>query len=166
MGIIKKILKKLVYIFLFAYLLAMFGAMISSGAVLTIVFAVLIFGYIVVMFVSIKSARRLEKLKEKVMLDLSYVPTKKDRVLFHSLIVNLPFYYIYFAFSLMPFEIPGYWMIAGFPCCLISALRPINKNYQTYNFITSKSKLYWWLQIALAIIIWAIGRTVILSILD
>ncbi len=159
---IKKILKIGIYLALILYLLMFFAGVIASGAIVAIVFACIITGYIVTMLASIKCARRLEKLKEKVMLDLDYKLTRQDKPLFYVMMANLPFYFIYFAFSLIPFDFPALWLIAGFPCCLISALRPLNKNYQVYNFITSKSKLYWWLQVVLAVVLWLIGRMIIL----
>lgn len=164
-NMIKNILKRIIYIALLLYLLMLFAGIISSGAVIAIVFAVLIIGYVIAMFISIKSARRLEKLKEKVLLDCDYVIEKSDKPLLHVMIANLPFYYVYFAFSLLPMDFPALWLIAGFPCCLISALRPLNKNYQVYNFITNKSKLYWWLQVVLAFVIWIVGRAIIHAII-
>lgn len=162
---IKAILKKLIYMGLILYLFMLFGGIIASGAIIAIVFACLIAGYVVTMLISIKSARRLEKLRERVLLDCDCEITKKDKPLFHVMIANLPFYYVYLAFSLLPMDFPGIWLIAGLPCCLISALRPLNKNYQVYNFITNKSKLYWWLQVILAFAIWIAGRIIILSII-
>lgn len=158
------IIKKLLYLFLILYALVLFASVIASGTVLALVFVAIIAGYIITMFVSVKCASRLEKCKEKILLDFDYKPTKKENPLFNAMMANLPFYYIYFVLSLVPMKFPALWMIAGLPCCFISALRPINKNYQVYNFITNKSKLYWLLQLLLAAVLWIAGRSVILFI--
>lgn len=156
------ILKKLIYIILVLYALAMFGAVIMSGAVMAIIFAAIVIGYIITMFISMKSIKRLQKIKERLIGDSTYRLERGQGLLLHAMIANLPFYFIYFVFSLVPYDFPAFWFIAGLPCCVISALRPINKNYQLYNYITNKGRLYWTLQLILAIVLWAIGRTIIL----
>ena len=143
----------------------MFAGVIASGAVLAITFTVIIAGYVLTMFLSIKSAKRLERCKERVMSDLNYELTKGDRPLFYAMMANLPFYFIYFALAMIPMEFPALWIIAGLPCCVIAGLRPINKNYQAYNFITGKSKLYWMLQLILAVVLWLGGRMIILGVI-
>ena len=163
---IKKILKNLITILLLIYLGGMIVSAISSGAVMFIALLFVALGYAASMLFSIKCSRKLLMLKEKVMLDMGYELKKGDRPLFYAIFSNLPFYFIYFVFSLLPIDIPGYWFIAGVPCCVISALRPINMHYQSYNFITNKSRAYWLIQLALAIFIWALGRTIVLLIFD
>lgn len=157
----KNIFKIIIYVLLGLYALMMFAGVIGSGAVVAIIFFGIVVGYILTMLVSIKSARRLEALKEKVMLNPDYPITKGDKPLLHANLTNLPFYFIYFVLSLIPMEFPALWIIAGLPCCVIAGLRPINKNYQVYNFITNKSKLYWLLQLILAVALWLGGRAII-----
>ncbi|MBR2296840.1 MAG: hypothetical protein IKA43_05505 [Clostridia bacterium] len=157
----KNIFKIIIYVLLGLYALMMFAGVIGSGAVVAIIFFGIVAGYILTMLVSIKSARRLEALKEKVMLNPDYPITKGDKPLLHAILTNLPFYFIYFVLSLIPMEFPALWIIAGLPCCVIAGLRPINKNYQVYNFITNKSKLYWLLQLILAVALWLGGRAII-----
>ena len=159
---IKKIFKNLITVLLLLYLGAMMINAISSGAVMLIALLCVSLGYAASMLLSIKSARKLGKLKEKVMLNMGYELTKEDKPLRYAILSNLPFYFIYLVFALVPMDIPGYWFIAGVPCCVISALRPINQHYQAYNFITNKSRAYWLIQLFLAIAIWAVGRTVVI----
>ena len=158
----KKIITIILYALLGGYALVMFAMMISSGAVVAIVYALLISAYIAVMMMSIKASRRLEKYKEDLLANLEMQVVKGKRILLLSLAGNLPYYFIYFVLSLIPIEFPGLWILAGLPCCLISALRPINQNYQRYNFLTNKSRLYWFIQVLLAIVLWLGGRMIIL----
>ena len=158
----KKIITIILYALLGGYALVMFAMMISSGAVVAIVYALLISAYIAVMMISIKASRRLEKYKEDLLANLEMQVVKGKRILLLSLASNLPYYFIYFVLSLIPIEFPGLWILAGLPCCLISALRPINQNYQRYNFLTNKSRLYWFIQVLLAIVLWLGGRMIIL----
>ncbi len=158
----KKIITIILYALLGGYALVMFAMMISSGAVVAIVYALLISAYIAVMMISIKASRRLEKYKEDLLANLEMQVVKGKRILLLSLAGNLPYYFIYFVLSLIPIEFPGLWILAGLPCCLISALRPINQNYQRYNFLTNKSRLYWFIQVLLAIVLWLGGRMIIL----
>lgn len=154
-------LKKIIYIFLALYALIMFASVIRSGAVLAIVFGALIAGYVATMLISIKSMRKIKKMRERIVADSSWRPEKGDKILFHAMISNLPFYFIYFALSLIPMDFPALWIIAGLPCCVVAGLRPIYKNYQDYNYITNKGKLFWFLQIVLAVALWIIGRLII-----
>ncbi|MBE6625529.1 MAG: hypothetical protein E7622_07820 [Ruminococcaceae bacterium] len=158
----KKIITIILYALLGGYALVMFAMMIGSGAVVAIVYALLISAYIAVMMISIKASRRLEKYKEDLLANLEMQVVKGKRILLLSLAGNLPYYFIYFVLSLIPIEFPGLWILAGLPCCLISALRPINQNYQRYNFLTNKSRLYWFIQVLLAIVLWLGGRMIIL----
>ena len=158
----KKIITIILYALLGGYALVMFAMMRSSGAVVAIVYALLISAYIAVMMISIKASRRLEKYKEDLLANLEMQVVKGKRILLLSLAGNLPYYFIYFVLSLIPIEFPGLWILAGLPCCLISALRPINQNYQRYNFLTNKSRLYWFIQVLLAIVLWLGGRMIIL----
>ncbi len=159
---VKKIITIALYIILGLYALVMFASIITSGAVIAIVFIAIVGGYVGCMLASIKISRRLEKHKEQMLLNPDYTLTKSDKILFLAMMANLPYYFIYFVLSLIPMDFPALWIIAGLPCCVISALRPINKNYQTYNFLTNKSKLYWLLQVILAVVLWLGGRMIIL----
>ena len=154
-------LKKIIYIVLALYALVMFATVITSGAILATVFGVLIVGYVATMLISIKSMRKIKKMRERIVADSSWRPERKDKILFHAMISNLPFYFIYFALSLIPMDFPALWIIAGLPCCVVAGLRPIYKNYQDYNYITNKGKLFWFLQIVLAIVLWLVGRLII-----
>lgn len=163
---LKKILKILLYVLLVVYALMMFVGVISSGAVLAIVFLAIISGYVIAMLISIKCAKRLWVYRDKSITDHTYKPEKGDKPLFYALMSNLPFYYIYFVVSLVPMKFPVLWIIAGLPCCAISALKPINKNYQVYNTITaSKNKTYWLIQPLLAVALWLIGRAIALYVI-
>lgn len=159
---LKKIITIVLYVALGLYALMMFAGVISSGAVIAIVFVAIVAGYVGCMIASIKCSKRLEKYREVILQDAEYKLTKRDKPLFLAMMANLPFYFIYFVLSLIPMDFPALWVIAGLPCALISALRPINKNYQTYNFLTNKSKLYWLLQVILAVVLWLGGRMIIL----
>lgn len=158
---LKKILSKAIYAILAFYALAMLAMVISSGAMVAILFVLIIGAYILCMLASMRALRRLERLKEKIMLDFGYQLTKKDRPLLFAMMSNLPFYFIYFVISLIPLDFPGLFIIAGIPCCVVTGLRPINKNYQAYNFITNKGKAYWLLQILLAAALWIGGRMIV-----
>lgn len=158
----KKIITIILYTLLGGYALVMFATMISSGAIIAIVYAAIISAYIAVMMISIKASRRLERYKKELLANLEMQVVKSKTILLLSLAGNLPYYFIYFVLSLIPIEFPGLWIIAGLPCCVISALRPINQNYQRYNFLTNKGKLYWFIQLLLAIVLWLGGRMIIL----
>lgn len=158
----KKIITIILYTLLGGYALVMFATMISSGAIVAIVYAAIISAYIAVMMISIKASRRLERYKKELLANLEMQVVKSKTILLLSLAGNLPYYFIYFVLSLIPIEFPGLWIIAGLPCCVISALRPINQNYQRYNFLTNKGKLYWFIQLLLAIVLWLGGRMIIL----
>lgn len=158
----KKIITIILYTLLGGYALVMFATMISSGAIVAIVYAAIISAYIAVMMISIKATRRLERYKKELLANLEMQVVKSKTILLLSLAGNLPYYFIYFVLSLIPMEFQGLWIIAGLPCCVISALRPINQNYQRYNFLTNKGKLYWFIQLLLAIVLWLGGRMIIL----
>jgi hypothetical protein len=158
----KKIITIILYTLLGGFALVMFATMINSGAIVAIVYAAIISAYIAVMMISIKATRRLERYKEELLANLEMQVVKSKTILLLSLAGNLPYYFIYFVLSLIPMEFSGLWIIAGLPCCVISALRPINQNYQRYNFLTNKGKLYWFIQLLLAIVLWLGGRMIIL----
>lgn len=158
----KKVISIILYAILGAYALTMFAMMITSGAIVAVVYAVVISGYVGAMMLSIKASRKLERYKEELLANLEMQVVKSRTILFLALASNLPYYFIYFVLSLIPMEFPGLWIIAGVPCIVISALRPINQNYQRYNFLTNKGKLYWFIQIVLAIVLWIGGRMIIL----
>ena len=161
---LKRILSKLIYIVFMMYALAMLAMIISSGTIIAILFAFIVGGYILCMIASIKALRRLERLKETILGDFGYQLTKKDKPLAYAMIANLPYYFIYLVLALIPMDFPALWIIAGLPCCVVTGLRPINKTYQTYNFVTNRGKGYWLLQILLAIGLWLGGRAFILTV--
>ena len=160
----KKVISIILYAVLGGYALVTFAMMITSGAIVAVVYAVLISAYIGVMMVSIKASRKLERCKEEMFANLEADVPNKGKILILSLVANSPYYFIYLVLSLIPMEFPGLWIIAGLPCCLISALRPINQNYQRYNLLTNKGKLYWFIQLLLALVLWIGGRMIILTL--
>lgn len=161
---LKKILSRLIYLIFVLYALAMLAMIVSSGAIIAILFVFIIGGYILCMLASIRALRRLERLKETVLSDFGYQLTKRDKPLALAMVANLPYYFIYLVLALIPMDFPALWIVAGLPCCVVTGLRPINKNYQTYNFITNRGKAYWLLQILLAFALWLGGRAFILYV--
>ena len=102
-----------------------------------------------------------ERYKEEMFANTELEIKNKGKILGLSLASNLPYYFIYFALSLLPFDFAALWIVAGLPCCFIAGLRPINQNYQRYNLLTNKGKLYWFIQFVLAAVLWIGGRMII-----
>ena len=89
----KKILTTAIYVALGLYALIMFATIISSGAVVAIIFVGIVGGYVGSMLASIKCSRRLEKYKEKLLADLSTELDCKGKILFLAMVANLPYYF-------------------------------------------------------------------------
>lgn len=117
-------------------------------------------GYVVCMALSIKGAKKLRKYEEIIVKDATY-DTSKVKFLPYAMLMNLPYYFIYFVVSLIPAEFMFMWFIAGLPCAFILAIFPLNMTCQLYSFLTGKKKLYWLIQVALAVLIWLTGRAII-----
>lgn len=157
----KKVISIILYAVLGGYALLTFAMAVSSGAIVALIFAGVVAVYVVAMMLSIKASRRLERYKEEMFANTELEIKNKGKILGLSLASNLPYYFIYFALSLLPFDFAALWIVAGLPCCFIAGLRPINQNYQRYNLLTNKGKLYWFIQFVLAAVLWIGGRMII-----
>lgn len=160
----KKVISIIIYAALGTYAFLTFAMAVASGAIVALIFAGVVAAYVVAMMLSIKASRKLERCKEEMFANLEADVPNKGKILGLSLASNLPYYFIYFALSLLPFDFPALWIIAGLPCCFICGLRPINQNYQRYNLMTNKGKLYWFIQLVLAAVLWLAGRVIILTL--